>query len=258
MDTTDKRIGRRWPGWGGVAGLLILGCVLGGGAAFLFLWPEETLFWQIGGACAAAAALLLFLFRVFPGGAVFSRITGFALVLWGAGMVLNFRDVLSFNGWGAGGLVTLALVFGGGGLLFSKPGEHMRPATAAVFLACFCSGLAGWVASAASAGKNLTGVYDPLSKTHGVFVVASPCFVAQGGNGELSLLPEGYGGVFPEFARPSEVGRKIGPYKILGIVERGGTVSIYSGEGGKTAVLDFALVSPRPSEHGAAVVSSPL
>lgn len=238
-----------------MGGAAVVSAAAAGGLLFTVLWPGDILFWQMSGVLGSAIFLCMLMLRGKYSLEGLLRAGGAALALLGAGMILNFRDILS--GGVAIWAVSLPLLGTGLAMMIDVTRTLRQPFFAAAMATCFLGGLLGWADRIILSDGGVTGVYDPVDRGRGVFFIAEPCFLVTGDSGDVSILPGGHGGIFPEYAKPADVGKRIGPYRIIGVVEKGAEIQVYNVGGRRMAVLDFSLVSPAAAT-AAAVINSPI
>jgi hypothetical protein len=233
-------------------------CVSAGlGFAFFNWWPGEDIYWQMGGVFIVSVALILGVFRRKLSTQLFWRMGGGVCLLWGGALFLNFGDVLGSGSSLA--LISLSLVAGGIWCLFCGRSALSHPVLLVALASLFIGGCVGWGDKVFGwARTGVIGVYDPVAPGKGIFFVTDPCFLALGGDGVIHVLSAGHGGVFPNAPSPNQVGKHVGPYKIIGVVEKGAEIHMVSGEDGDVAILDFSLVSPSPAQGRFAVVRPPI
>jgi len=178
--------------------------------------------------------------------------SGFCFVLAGFFCAYHFKEIISSGGedWSMATMAG-ALVIGGLAVAIGV----RAPWVAAVVTFLLFYGGGGLVSKSILSGGGVCWVYTPDSGG-GQLVAAESCFVVENDGGELILVPHGYMGIMP--LRPDQgiVGKKIGPYLIVGILEMGGIVR--GVDRGKYAYLDFSMVSPGGGGKGGAVVRNPL
>jgi hypothetical protein len=184
------------------------------------------------------------------------RALGASLFLMGVVLVFNFGDF--FGRLDGIAIISISLFLGGGWLVLTGRLSGMSTIFATVVLGLFLIGAGGLWGKFSSGGGGVTGVFDPVEPGKGILIIADPCFLALGNDGVVHVLPGGYGGIFPEGATPDDVGKRAGPYRIIGVVEKGAEIHIRGEGGGNVAVLDFSFVSPNPAFGSFAVVNSPL
>jgi hypothetical protein len=235
----------------------IICTVAGLGVSFFGWWPTEYIYWQMGGIFMMVLALTIGLFRKNLSGELCLRLGGGACLLWGLAFVFNFHDVFRSGPWLA--LFSLSLAgMGGYTMILGRKilNQRMLLATLVLLTGSGAVGVIdriyGWMET------GVVGVYDPDRAGKGVFFVTDPCFLVLGHDGVIQVLPSGHGGVFPSAPSPDQVGKNVGPYKIIGVVEKGAEIHILSEGGGSIAVLDFSLVSPNPAFGRFAVVKPPI
>jgi hypothetical protein len=168
-------------------------------------------------------------------------------------LIYNFWDIMGGNP------PVLAVTLAGMGLalLGALAGRRSMPLAGGIVGIVFLWGLGGWMSGANVAGRGLIGVYDPVDENRAVFLFTEPCFIVDDGGGGVSIVPGGKWGVYPEHPNPEHVGKRIGKSRIIGVLEKGGVMDIYTSENEPVAILDFSLVSPNPSERGAVAISNP-
>jgi hypothetical protein len=205
--------------------------------------------WEV---CLSLAASVFLAGVVFSGrgrGEVFS-----GLVFLGLGLSLayHFRDIIAIGGEDLGvAAVALGVALGGGMVALGKKAVL---GTALVTLLLFY-GAAGIVSRALVGSDSVCWIYEPHTKGAGRLVAAEPCYVVENAAGELQIVPRGHLGVLPTHPDASHAGKRAGPYRIVGVLEIGGTVEDVSD--GKFAQLDFSMVSPGGG-RGVGLVRNPL
>jgi hypothetical protein len=207
----------------------------------------------MGWGVAASVAVCSFLTGVlFAGRGRAEEFSGAVFVVLGAAVVLHFRDIILIGSDDFSvAAVGLGVAFGG---VMVALGRRNSAGTAVVTLLLFY-GATGIVSRSLIGFDSVCWIYEPQVRGEGRLVAAEPCYVVENASGELQIAPGGHLGILPLHPSDVHVGRRAGPYRIVGVLEMGGVV--YGVGDGKFARLDFSMVSPGRG-GGVGVVRNPL
>lgn len=198
----------------------------------------------------AACALLAGL--VFAGRGRGVEFSGIIFVGLGLSVAFYFWDIIMLGGEDFS-VASLAVGVALGGGMVARGNQHALSAALVTLLLFY--GAAGIVTRGLVAADSICWIYEPHAKGKGRLVAAEPCYIVETSGGELHLAPGGHLGVLPMHPSTSHVGKKAGPFRIVGVLEIGGVVE---GVGdGRFAQVDFSMVSPGGG-RGFGVVRNPL
>ncbi len=151
---------------------------------------------------------------------------------------------------GVGGVV-FALV--AGGIMTAWRVKNLSMTMVVAFFLFF--GASSVIFKSSLGAGGITWIYEGYNSVRGKLVAAEACYVVENPSGILQLLPAGHLGVLPLSPSPEMAGQKIGPYRIVGILEMGGVVD---GVGdSEFAQLEFRMIAPMGG-GGVGVVKNPL